>query len=116
MNNEIIFIVGIGLVIALLLVGVVVIKGKRKGNENYALGDFDIDTFLKCLGNIENIASCQATNSKISIELKDEAKLDVEKIKELGASGIVVTGSKVIVILGLVSKVVAEYIENKLSR
>ncbi|WP_249029666.1 hypothetical protein [Tannockella kyphosi] len=92
------------------------VSNKKTTEISFQDFNFDMDTFLNALGSLNNITGCEATNSKVSIILKDETDVDIEKLKSVGASGIVCTGNKVMIILGQVSKTVATYINERLSR
>lgn len=73
----------------------------------------EVDGIVRALGGNNNIEEVNATNSKITFKLLDDKLVDVDSLKELGASGVVISGSKVSVILGTKSKDIAEAINKK---
>ncbi len=93
-----------------------VVKNKKISEVSFKDFDFNIEGFIESLGGIENIKECSSTGSKVSVIVESQDIVDVTKIKEIGASGIVQTNNKVVVILGKVSKVIEEYLNSKISR
>lgn len=71
---------------------------------------FDINSFMDALGGIENIKESEATLSKVTVYLHDEKIVNMAKLKELGASGVVQSNDKVTIILGKVSKEISNKI------
>lgn len=86
-------------------------KQKPKAKEDMAV-TIDLDAFIDALGGKDNIKDVQATNSKVTVILQDET-IDIDALKELGASGIVQGEHKVTIILGKMSKNVAKGIQNR---
>lgn len=86
------------------------LKGKKIQTSRKV--NIDVEKIITALGGKGNIVSAKATNSRLSVVLEDDQKLKIEDLKQLGASGIVQTTNKVTVILGQVSQLVAEEIDN----
>ena len=87
------------------------IKGKKIQSGRKV--NIDVEKIITALGGKDNVLSAKATNSRLSVSLKDDQKLNIEDLKQLGASGIVQTTNKVTVILGQVSQLVEEEIQRK---
>lgn len=106
----------VAIVVVLILVWVLfskVLKNKKIEETNVEELSIDVEVLLHALGGQENVESSEATNSKVSISLKDDTLVDVQALKDLGASGIVQSEHKVTVILGKISKAVSERINQK---
>lgn len=112
MNEYLPYILG-GLAIIIVVVWFILaryLKGKKIQTSRKV--NIDVEKIITALGGKANIVSAKATNSRLSVILEDDQILNVEALKELGASGIVQTTNKVTVILGQVSHLVAQEIEN----
>ncbi len=92
-----------------------VLKNKKLSNVTFKDFDFDIHGLIVALGDMQNILECSSTGSKVTFIVNDQECINVAKIKELGASGIVQTNNKVVIIFGKVSKVIEEYMNSKIS-
>ena len=88
---------------------------KKSGNKqiNNSL-PFDIEILLSNIGDISNIESVSSSISKVNFKLKDSSLVDLEKIKELGASGIVENSSGFTFIFGNISPQIEKIINEKL--
>ena len=112
MDYAIYGIIAIILLIALWVLFSKVLKNKTPKQVKYEDDlPIDLQAFLDALGGIDNITNVDATSSKIAIGINNE-QVDIVAIKSLGASGIVQSNHKITVILGKISKSVAEHIEN----
>jgi PTS system D-glucosamine-specific IIC component len=115
-NNPYIYAI-IVLVIILIVIGIMNFRkaiNKETNFEELKNLDFDIRDLEKYVGGLDNISSVEGTISKVSFKLKDTKLVDVDKVKDLGASGIVETSSGFTFIFGSVSKTIATIIHQDL--
>ncbi|MEG0284117.1 MAG: PTS transporter subunit EIIB [Erysipelotrichales bacterium] len=110
--NQTYLIIGIALVIISIILSVI-FNRKGKGLQENGL-PFALEILLENLGGIENIESVDSSRSKVSFKLKDNEKINIEKINELGASGIVETSSGVSLIFGDISQTICDLVKVKL--
>lgn len=105
----------VALLIALIIIVIVffVLKNKNKVKETIDL-PFKLDDLLRALGGIENIKSVSSTISRITFKLNDNKLVQTEKIKELGASGIIETKDGFTFIFGQIARNLEWLIKNKL--
>lgn len=103
------YIIGFVFLIFIIL-GVVFKKTKSVKTNDLS---FDVVSFVQAFGGYKNIICSHATLSKISVEVKDLDVVNVCDIEKCGASGVVITGNKVIAILGSQSKMIQEAMESK---
>lgn len=103
-------------IIAVMLLIVVLFFVLKPKKSNDILINFDIDSFVNAVGGYNNIKSSSATISKVTLEIDNYEIIDVEALKLLGASGVVVSGNKVSIILGQISKDIHLALEHKLNR
>jgi glucose-like phosphotransferase system IIB component len=89
--------------IILLAIVALVIRITRMNKKNWIVdrkskGDIDPlqqQIFFDVYGGKENIVKVSQELSRLSVEVKNLEKVDVNKLKELGASGILVAGNTV---------------------
>ncbi len=89
MDVEYIFVI-IAIIVALILLyfGFIhFIKNKRLDQD--VKSSLPIDELLIALGGKDNIKEVRSTASKVTVSLNNQQLVDIEKIKSLGASGIV---------------------------
>ncbi|WAM05750.1 PTS sugar transporter subunit IIABC [Mycoplasmopsis cynos] len=89
-------------------------KIEHKKNTIYQVDDlpFKISTLNSYLG-VENYRVIDSKPSRLNIEIKDIAKVDLEKIKKLkGVSGIFVKSSTISIILGVYTNSVYQALNN----
>ena len=68
---------------------------------------------LEAVGGKTNIKETTATSSKVTFFVNDDSLVDLDKLKALGASGIVQTSNKVSAILGKYSKEISHMINGQ---
>ncbi|CCP24171.1 PTS system, glucose-specific, IIB component [Mycoplasmopsis cynos C142] len=89
-------------------------KIEHKKNTIYQVDDlpFKISTLNSYLG-VENYRVIDSKPSRLNIEIKDIAKVDLEKIKKLkGVSGLFVKSSTISIILGVYTNSVYQALNN----
>lgn len=79
---------------------------KNKKPKKIMKSNIDIEALIDALGGKNNILSSSHSPSKISIQLKDYHITDIEKIKALGASGIVEGKDSLSLIFGKMSEAI----------
>ncbi|UTY39820.1 PTS transporter subunit EIIB [Allocoprobacillus halotolerans] len=107
MDIEYIFI-AIVIVVALVLLylGFVhLIKNKRLNQEFQST--LPIQELLEALGGSQNLKEVRHTASKVTVVLGDQQLIDIDKIKSLGASGIVEGPTSLAMIFGKQSESIA---------
>jgi glucose-like phosphotransferase system IIB component len=101
-----------GLIAALLVVIIIIValiitlSKKKKGKKSL----IDITEYVTSVGGKENIISVSFNQSRLQLTLKDTSLVDIEKLKTLGASGVVKNNNKVNVIIGKISEQLAKEI------
>ena len=104
-------IIAIIVLIALWVLFSKVLKNKTPKQVTYEDDlPIDLQVLLDALGGIDNITYVEASSSKIALGIINE-QVDIAAIKNLGASGIVQSNHKITIILGKISKSVADHIE-----
>ncbi len=73
-----------------------------------------IDSLIEALGSMNNIVDVKSTQSKVSVTIKEHDKVNFDKIKQLGASGIVAGKDSVAMIFGKESALIEEDLKNKM--
>lgn len=76
---------------------------------------FDISLLIEALGNAGNITSVEASLSSLKVMVKDKQLVNQEKIKSLGAKGLMISGQKVSIIFGDNSNAVKEALMKSIS-
>lgn len=116
-QNQYLLYIIIAIIVILIILGVVYFRktiDKETDFEQLVDLPFDIKELENAVGGLENINSVEGTISKAAFKLKDTSLVDLDKMKELGASGIVETKSGFTFILGHISKTVATLIQRNL--
>lgn len=116
MGNEVYLYIAIAVIAILaILFGVrLYLKNKKPKQKVIAKSGIAIDTLIDALQGTSNIQDVESTLSKVTVTLKDSKNVDVEKIKSLGASGIVQNENRISMIFGKTSQAIKEEIEVKL--
>lgn len=114
MNDYLLFGI-IALIVILILAFVFIKMMKNKQPKKVSANDIpvDVNSIVEAVGGMSNIKETTATSSKVTFFVKDNSLVDLEKLKALGASGIVQTGEKVSAILGKYSKEISNLINNQ---
>lgn len=111
MDQNLIIYIAIALVV-IFIIFVVSINKSKKTTQGFL--SFDIEHFILYLGGNENIIDYQTSLSKIKIKVKDNSLVDLDKVKNLGASGIVETSEGFTFIFGNVSSTIGEELDKKM--
>lgn len=83
-------------VFALIIVVIIVKFAKlTKPIKNLTVPDDQNDLFAEVYGSKENIVDVQKELNRVTVSVLDIEKVDLEKLKELGADGILVAGNVV---------------------
>ena len=114
MNDYLLYgIVAVVVAIILAFIFLKVIKNKQPRQVSAANIPVDVDKIMDAVGGRSNIKETIATSSKVTFLINDDNLVDLDKLKEIGASGIVQTTNKVSAILGKYSKEISNIINNK---
>lgn len=73
--------------------------------------DFEISNLAYALGKCENIVEINSTISNLKVRVKDIKKVNVEKIKKLGAVGTLINIDVITILFGDNSEYVAELLK-----
>lgn len=114
MNDYLLYgIIAIVVIIILAFIFLKVIKNKQP--KQVKAGDIpvDINMIIDAIGGKANLKETVATSSKVTFFVNKDNLVDLEKLKALGASGIVQTTNKVSAIFGKYSKEISNMINNK---
>lgn len=116
MENELYLYIALGVVaVVLLLVGIrFYLKNKKPKQKVLAKSGINIESLLSALGGSGNVGAVSSSMSKVTVELKDPKMIEAERIKELGASGIVQNENKVSMIFGKSSPAIENEMKAKI--
>ncbi len=105
----------IAIVIVVILAYIFIKSMKNKGSKKITEADIpvDIKQIMEAVGGKSNIKETTATSSKVTFFINNDDLVDVDKLKALGASGIVQTTNKVTAILGKYSKEISRVINEQ---
>lgn len=109
---------GLAIVIVVLVAALVIgigvrfyLKNKKPTNKVIKRSGVNTERLIESLGGKENIVLVDNSLSKVSVQLKDTKSIQIETIKQLGATGIVQNQDKVTMIFGKVSEAIAQEIK-----
>ncbi len=74
----------------------------------------NIDSLIEALGSVNNIIDVKSTQSKVTVTIKENDKVNFDQIKALGASGIVAGKDSVAMIFGKESPLIEEDLKHKI--
>jgi len=99
----------LGIILALVLIyfGYTHMK-KSKPLNNGMSSSIDVEALLQALGGASNITDVKSSPSKVTVGLKEHTGIHIEKIRELGASGIVEGKQNISMIFGKQSPLIEE--------
>ena len=102
----------IAIIVIVILAYIFIKSMKNKGPKQVTSADIpvDVNKIIEAVGGKSNIKETTATSSKVTFFVNDDNLVDNEKLKALGASGIVQTTNKVTAILGKYSKEISRVI------
>lgn len=105
-----------------IIVAIFFFYATRQYFKKYAIGLFQlslkdevIQEVIQSLGGIENIISVESTPDKLSLQLHDVKKMDMEPLKEYGAYLILEADHGYLIRLGNISTMVGEEIKRQLA-
>lgn len=95
-------------IIALIIIVISIIRVNKNKNKINKISDlpFALEDLVKAIGGIENIIDVNATISKVTFKFRDNNKVELDKVKELGATGTVETSNGITFIFGSMSKTI----------
>lgn len=85
---------------------------KNKNINTKVKSTVNINALIEALGTAANILEVKSTPSKVSVKVKDHDIVEFDRIKSLGASGIVETKDSIAMIFGRESALIEEDIRN----
>lgn len=101
-NDVALLLLGICIIpIAILLIIAIVlriVKARKKAQErakNETVDEGQKDVFFEAYGGSDNVLSVEIERNKIKVKTNDIEKVDGEKLKELGATGVLLVGDEV---------------------
>lgn len=106
----------IAAIVVLVIVWVIfskILSKKKIMNSSSLDMTFDVKGFIEAVGGMDNIKETDASPSKITVYVVNDKTIDIERIRKLGASGVVVSNDKVSIILGKISKDLSDEIMAK---
>lgn len=113
MNDYLFYgVIALIVVIILAILFFRIIKNKQPKQINAGDIPVDIDLIMEAVGGKLNIKETIATSSKVTFFVNDDNLVSLEKLKALGASGIVQTTNKVSAIFGKYSKEISNIINS----
>lgn len=92
------------------------LKNKKVKQSLKTKSGLDITKLIGLLGDKENIKEVSSNGSKLSVVLNSTANVQVDSIKQLGASGIVQNQNKLIIIFGKMSQVIENEIREYIKK
>ncbi|MDL2212053.1 PTS transporter subunit EIIB [Erysipelotrichaceae bacterium OttesenSCG-928-M19] len=104
----------LAITVVLVLLIIIIRSSTRKKNKDTVNLPFMLNDFLDAIGGLENINSVSSSLSKITLKLKENSKVNIGRVEELGASGIVETKDGFSFIFGNISRDLEELIKSKL--
>lgn len=114
MNDYLLYgIIAVIVIIALAIIFLKIMKNKQPKQVSASDIPVDVNSIINAVGGKMNIKDTTATSSKVTFFVNDDSLVDLEKLKALGASGIVQTTNKVSAILGKYSKEISHMINSK---
>ena len=104
----------IALIVIVILAFIFLKVMKNKQPKQVSAADIPVDVnSIEAVGGKTNIKETTATSSKVTFFVNDDSLVDLDKLKALGASGIVQTSNKVSAILGKYSKEISHMINGQ---
>lgn len=101
----------IGVVAVIVVVAIFyVIRSKKKANAC----PIDLDILMKALGGKNNITDVESGPTRLKVRLLDDEQLDIQAIKDLGASGIVQGHNSLTMIFGKAAGIIEYELSKKL--
>ena len=105
----------IGVIVVIVAYFVFVTYMKKRKPKKVTQSHIDVNALIEALGGKENIISSSHSPSKLSVVLKDNHITDIEKIKSLGASGIVEGKDSLSLIFGKSSEAIDNDLKSMIS-
>jgi len=109
----------LGAIVGLIILVVLFILVRLNINKSHDLDKevdlpFNVKDFEDAVGGLNNIKSIEGTLSKVSVKLHKNEAVNLDKVKALGASGIVETSSGYTFIFGAISKTLASLVNKNI--
>ena len=114
MNEYLLYgIIALIVIVILAFIFLKVMKNKQPKEVSAADIPVDVNSIIEAVGGKTNIKETTDTSSKVTFFVNDDSLVDLDKLKALGASGIVQTSNKVSAILGKYSKEISHMINGQ---
>lgn len=107
--------VPVGIIFALIITAIIIRIVKynklKKAAKPDVIDEEQKQMFIDVYGGQDNISNVFQEMSRVTVEVKDLSKVDTHKLKELGASGVLVTGNIVKASFGERAKYIKELLK-----
>ena len=100
-----------GLMIAAIVIRIVKYNKLKKASKPEEIDEEQRQMFIEVYGGLSNILKVNQDMSRLTVEVKDLGKVDVHKLKELGATGVLVTGNIIKASFGERAKYIKELLK-----
>lgn len=105
-------------------IGYLIAKNKAKKlstttNDKLTISDnipFEVMNLIEAIGGKNNFIECNSTINSLKIVLRDVSKVNKEKIKSIGAKGIMVSENYITCIFGDYSKKLASLLQENINK
>ena len=87
------------IVLIIVVVAIVRLLNTEKDTQKPTIEDEKINEFIISYGGIKNINKAEIEGSRLKINLKDVSKANIDKFKDLGATGIFISGNNIKMVL-----------------
>lgn len=112
MDYFVYIVIALIIVLAVWFIFAKVLKNKKPKEGKIKDIPVDLDGMIKALGGKPNIKESYANGSKITFFVEKDDLINVETLKELGASGVIQSTGKVTVIMGKYSEEISRIIND----
>lgn len=87
------------LVLIIVVIALIRLLNYQKVTEKLPVEDETINDFIDCYGGIKNINKAELEGSRLKVNLNDINKANIDKFKDLGATGIFISGNNIKMVL-----------------
>ncbi|MFW5794125.1 MAG: hypothetical protein ACOCV1_01450 [Bacillota bacterium] len=102
------------LVLIIVFIAIIRLLRFESKTSKLPIEDDKIDEFIKYYGGVENIIKAELDGSRLKIKLKDIEKVNIDKFKDLGATGIFISDNNIKMVLPYEMKKLISKINNDL--
>lgn len=96
----------------IVIVRIMLIQPQKKKLDN---GMDNFDQVVEKLGSIDNIVSCSIEGSRVKFQLKEIELADLQAFKEMGATGVFISGRNVKMVLPFSANSLIDEINKRIS-